>query len=283
MWPADGDAGHEALLKDLVSEAAAPPPTSGMLQECSADFVRLRANAAARLQELREGTARHPWAEEVASVERALAEIESARKQVQVQLRVDASVAVGSSAARQAWEGRLQEWTKELAGLRMELEAVKTDHARMALRLVDARRRPEREVARPDAKAPGAATQEEAGTQRALETEAGGQDLAGGHPSRDLGGQARRCGPLGGSSEGAFRRTVGLAGWLAGRCRGLALGTVGVLSAASAAWGLYHLELPWRRETLMLGIGSLAAGVLAAHRLCPSRKRSTACATDQLL
>jgi len=127
MWAEGGD-GYKSLLKD----EEASTPGGGMLQEYSEEFVRLRALAASKLQDLRDGGVRGSWGDEFAAAERVLCEIESNRRQVQVQLRLELS---GASGAKQTWEGRLQEWTRELSGLRGELDAIKTQHGRHSLQL----------------------------------------------------------------------------------------------------------------------------------------------------
>jgi len=120
--------GHRALLKDDSCEV----PEGGMLQEYCTDFVRLRAVVVTKIQALRDVPHGASCSEEAAAVEKALSEIEANRRQVQVQLRLELS---GAPSAKQAWEKRLQEWSRELASLRSELNAAKQEKQRSALQL----------------------------------------------------------------------------------------------------------------------------------------------------
>lgn len=134
MWQPTED-GRRALLKD-EGEAAA---TGGPLQEYSNEFLRLRALAATRLQSLREGAgAGCAWGDEVRAAERTLEEMESTRRLVQVQVRLELSGAVGNP--RQEWDQRLQEWAREATALRGQLEELREDRARHTLRLPSAGR-----------------------------------------------------------------------------------------------------------------------------------------------
>eukprot|EP00420_Gonyaulax_spinifera_P004130 CAMPEP_0197928588 /NCGR_PEP_ID=MMETSP1439-20131203/102623_1 /TAXON_ID=66791 /ORGANISM="Gonyaulax spinifera, Strain CCMP409" /LENGTH=253 /DNA_ID=CAMNT_0043551199 /DNA_START=38 /DNA_END=795 /DNA_ORIENTATION=- len=128
MWQAEED-GRRALLKDEVGAAAT---ASGALQAYAAEFSRLRTVAVTRLKALREGD-RSPASDGVKAVERALEEMESNRRQVRVQLRLELSNAAGS--AKQEWDQRLQEWSREVAALRGQLEEFSEVHSRQALQL----------------------------------------------------------------------------------------------------------------------------------------------------
>jgi len=132
MWQPqlDGKDGRKALLKDDQSSAQ---PIGGVLQDYSTEFLRLRGVAAAQLQAMRETLGSSSWADETKAVERALEEMESNRRQVQVQLRLELSGSAGS--ARQEWDQRLQEWGREITTLRAQLDEVRNANGRRALRL----------------------------------------------------------------------------------------------------------------------------------------------------
>lgn len=131
MWAAEDD-GRSGLLKADYCEA---PACSGPLQEYSAEFARLRTVAQTKLQALRETTHGRDgaWAEDARAAERALEVMESNRRQVQVQLRLELT---GTDAnARKEWDQRLQEWSREVAALRGQLEEAREAHSRQALGL----------------------------------------------------------------------------------------------------------------------------------------------------
>lgn len=130
MWQA-GDDGRRALLKDEAPGAI----SGGVLQEYSNEFLRLRALAVTRLQALREGGTK---SEEFKAAERALEEMESNRRLVQVQVRLELSGAAGTS--RQEWDQRLQEWSREVAALRGQLDEMREETSRQKLRLPGAAR-----------------------------------------------------------------------------------------------------------------------------------------------
>lgn len=130
MWKHEED-GRRALLKD---EASAPTPDQGMLADYSSDFQRLRSVAATKVQALRGAVGGASWAEDVRAAERALDAMEANRRQVQVQLRLELSGTSGGT-TKQEWDQRLQEWAREVAGFRRELEVAREEHSRTSLRL----------------------------------------------------------------------------------------------------------------------------------------------------
>lgn len=132
MWQpqVDGKDGRKALLKDDQSSAE---PIGGVLQDYSTEFLRLRGVAAAQLQAMRETPGSSSWADEAKVVERAVEEMESNRRQVQVQLRLELSGSAGS--VRQEWDQRLQEWSREITALRAQVDEVRNANGRRALRL----------------------------------------------------------------------------------------------------------------------------------------------------
>jgi len=134
MWKAEDD-GRRSLLKDDFSHSAdsAPSDHGSMLQDYSTDFARLRAVAEAKVRALRESAGGSKWAEDARAAERALEAMESTRRQVQVQLRLELSGSAGG--VKQEWDQRLQEWAREVASFRGELEAFREDHGRRTLRL----------------------------------------------------------------------------------------------------------------------------------------------------
>jgi len=132
MWQpqVDGKGGRKALLKNDQSSAQ---PLGGVLQDYSTEFLRLRGAAAAQLQAMRETPSSSNWADEAKAVERTLEEMESNRRQVQVQLRLELSGSGGS--ARHEWDQRLQEWGREITTLRAQLDNARNANGRRALRL----------------------------------------------------------------------------------------------------------------------------------------------------
>jgi len=128
MWKPEED-GRKALLKDEAGAGV----DQGMLQDYSADFQRLRAVAVTKVQALRSSVGGPTWADDVRAAERALEAMESNRRQVQVQLRLELSGTSGG--AKQEWEQRLQEWAREVASFRGELESFREESGRRSLRL----------------------------------------------------------------------------------------------------------------------------------------------------
>jgi len=132
MWQPqlDGKDGRTALLKDDQSSAE---PIGGVLQDYATDFLRQRGVAAAQLQAMRATPGSSSWADEAKTMERALQEMESNRRQVQVQLKLELSGSAGSG--RQEWDQRLQEWSREITTLRAQLEEVRHANGRRGLGL----------------------------------------------------------------------------------------------------------------------------------------------------
>lgn len=122
----EGD-GRRALLQ---SGAGADDASGGMLQDFITEFAKQRTIVVTRLQTLRDPNC-NSWQEEVKAAERALEEMESTRRQVQVQLRLELSSAAGSE--KQQWDARVQDWSKEAASLRSELASAKEDQSRRSL------------------------------------------------------------------------------------------------------------------------------------------------------
>jgi len=101
-----------------------------MLQDFITEFSKQRTIVVTRLQALRDPNC-CTWQEEVRHAEKALEEMESTRRQVQVQLRLELSGTAGSE--KQQWDARLQDWSKEAASLRSELASTKDEQGRRAL------------------------------------------------------------------------------------------------------------------------------------------------------
>merc|ERR1719454_579292 len=97
--------GRRALLGGGGDAAA-----GGMLQDFTTEFSKQRTIVITRLQTLRDPNCTS-WQEEVKAAERALEEMESTRRQVQVRLEL----AGGAGGEQQSWDARLQEWSKEAA------------------------------------------------------------------------------------------------------------------------------------------------------------------------
>eukprot|EP00927_Polykrikos_kofoidii_P062770 TRINITY_DN57573_c0_g1_i1.p1 TRINITY_DN57573_c0_g1~~TRINITY_DN57573_c0_g1_i1.p1 ORF type:complete len:298 (-),score=52.64 TRINITY_DN57573_c0_g1_i1:102-995(-) len=129
MWKENGDEdGRKALLKDGGFEA----PVGGMLKECVDEFERLHARATVRMQDLQNSSSTN-FNEEARLLEGLLNEMESNRRQVQVQLRLELSGASGD--AQQAWDRRLQEWSGVVMSFRKSFENLKANRARSSLQL----------------------------------------------------------------------------------------------------------------------------------------------------
>jgi len=101
-----------------------------MLQDFISEFNKQRTIAVTRLQTLRDPNS-SSWQDEVKKAEKALEEMESTRRQVQVQLRLELSGTAGSE--KQQWDARLQDWSKEAATLRSELNSIKEEQGRRSL------------------------------------------------------------------------------------------------------------------------------------------------------
>eukprot|EP00930_Biecheleria_cincta_P048164 TRINITY_DN33512_c0_g1_i1.p1 TRINITY_DN33512_c0_g1~~TRINITY_DN33512_c0_g1_i1.p1 ORF type:complete len:292 (+),score=68.69 TRINITY_DN33512_c0_g1_i1:52-876(+) len=116
MWQAEED-GRTALL----TAGAGAGQAGGVLEEHAAEFVRLRGEARNRVQAVREGCGGR---EDVKAAEKAIDELESNRRQVQVQLKLELSGVAGTT--RQEWDQRLSEWAKEVRAIREELDSVQS-------------------------------------------------------------------------------------------------------------------------------------------------------------
>eukprot|EP00929_Paragymnodinium_shiwhaense_P047892 TRINITY_DN24298_c0_g1_i1.p1 TRINITY_DN24298_c0_g1~~TRINITY_DN24298_c0_g1_i1.p1 ORF type:complete len:301 (+),score=97.48 TRINITY_DN24298_c0_g1_i1:109-1011(+) len=125
----DMEDGRKSLLK---SDAAAADARSGsMLQEYATEFDRLHNRATMRLQALREAKSAS-WADDAKAAEAVIQEMESNRRQVQVQLRLELSSATDKE-LRQTWDGRVQDWTQITQRLRTTLDTAKAERSRMSL------------------------------------------------------------------------------------------------------------------------------------------------------
>lgn len=120
--------GRRALLKDGGGGDAG---AGGMLQDFITEFAKQRTIVVTRLQTLRDPVEGISWQEEAKAAEKGLEEMDSTRRQVQVQLRLELSGATGSE--KQQWDARLQEWSKEASSLRGELVSIKEEQSRRAL------------------------------------------------------------------------------------------------------------------------------------------------------
>jgi len=125
--------GRMSLLQHEVGPVAGAGGEQSMLQDYSADFTRLRTVASSKVAALKGAAGSATWAEDVRAAERALEAMESNRKQVSVQLKLELGGSGGGQ--RQEWDKRLQEWAREVAGFRGELEAARETHSRRALQL----------------------------------------------------------------------------------------------------------------------------------------------------
>lgn len=129
--------GRKALLKDAPEGPVGPDASAGgMLQDYSADFMRLRSVAVAKVQALKAAAGKaegRTWAEDLRATERALESMDSNRRQVQVQVRLELSGAAAGT--RQEWDQRMQEWAREVASFRTEMESAREEHGRRTLHL----------------------------------------------------------------------------------------------------------------------------------------------------
>jgi len=121
-----------SLLSNEMGQVQTGGPQS-MLNDYSADFTRLRTVASGKVTALKGSVGGPTWAEDVRAAERALEAMESNRKQVQVQLKLE--LAGTDGAQRKEWDQRLQEWAREVASFRGELEQARETHGRRALML----------------------------------------------------------------------------------------------------------------------------------------------------
>lgn len=131
MWQAVED-GRTALLKEDLSG-----PPGGQLQEQAAEFLRLRSTVDSKMQMLREaagGGRSAELAHTVAEVLKELKEMDSTRQMVQMQLRLELT-GTTAGAGRHDWEQRLEEWKKDVAALRKELDSLKEASNRQSLGL----------------------------------------------------------------------------------------------------------------------------------------------------
>lgn len=122
--------GRRSLLKD---EAGSHSSGGSMLQDYSLDFSRLRTVASTKVRVVKDAVGSATWSEDLIAAERALDAMESNRKQVQVQLRLELAGVTGSQ--RQEWDSRLQEWAREVASSRRDLEAAREANGRRSLQL----------------------------------------------------------------------------------------------------------------------------------------------------
>eukprot|EP00439_Symbiodinium_sp_Y106_P070163 s492_g12.t1 len=111
--------GRTALLQ--------PSGFGGVMEEYASEFMRLRGDALARLQSLKES----PSPGKTKSVEKAIDDMESNWRQIQVQLRLGLS---GAGSSRE-WEPRVKEWGNEVKAMRKELDSVQEEFNRRSLNL----------------------------------------------------------------------------------------------------------------------------------------------------
>lgn len=124
--------GRQALLKEDGGAGGAGAEAGDALQEDSTEFHELRAQAATRLQVLREcggGAVASSFNDEAKAVEKALEKMEQIRRQVQVRIKLE----IGGATQRQEWEQRLRQWAQEASGLRSQLGQAREARARDSL------------------------------------------------------------------------------------------------------------------------------------------------------
>ncbi|CAJ1353430.1 unnamed protein product, partial [Effrenium voratum] len=93
----------------------------------ASEFMRLRGSALASLQSVKES----PQADRMKAAEKAVADMESNWRQIQVQIRLGLSGTPGS----REWEDRVKQWGTEVRSLRQELDAVLEQQNRRSLNL----------------------------------------------------------------------------------------------------------------------------------------------------
>mmetsp|Transcript_27477 Transcript_27477/g.64026 ORF Transcript_27477/g.64026 Transcript_27477/m.64026 type:complete len:264 (-) Transcript_27477:70-861(-) len=111
--------GRTALLQ--------PEGFGGVLSEYASEFMRLRGEALSNLQTLKES----PNPGKIKAVEKAIDDMESNWRQIQVQLRLGLS---GAGSSRE-WEPRVKEWGIEVKNMRKELDVVQEELNRRSLSL----------------------------------------------------------------------------------------------------------------------------------------------------
>jgi len=265
MWQAEED-GRLSLLKN---DGVGSTPTGSALNEYANEFSRLRGVAAMRLKSLREGD--NPGPDAVRSVERALEEMETNRRQVRVQLRLELSNAAGG--AKQEWDQRLQEWSREVAALKFQLEECTKDNCRESLQLSGTRAAaahcPERQDAmRSTEMLERSSSQLNEARRMALETEDVGQGVL-----SDLAAQRETIQHMRSSMStidaelSAARQSLNRLIAAAQRNRLVTLIISAVLAVGLAFWAVCILQLPLK-TTLYLAVGlvALAAAFFTVRR-----------------
>mmetsp|Transcript_111818 Transcript_111818/g.280101 ORF Transcript_111818/g.280101 Transcript_111818/m.280101 type:complete len:296 (+) Transcript_111818:134-1021(+) len=278
MWQAEEDGRRSLLREEAAGVASTPSPDQGMLQDYSAEFSRLRGVAATKVAALKNAVGGSSWAEDARAAERALQAMETNRRQVQVQLRLELSGAAGS--ARQEWDKRLQEWAREVASFRGELEAAREQHNRQNLRLdgrevvaggVDAASRSSRQSALQSTELMERGTQQlQEAVRQALETEVISNEVM-----DDLSSQRESISGIRGKMRtigtelSQARQSLGRMLQRAQQNRLITLVICAVLGFALAFWALCFFGLPLK-YTLMLAAATLvlcAAGIVLRSRL----------------
>lgn len=127
MWDKDSD-GTRSLLQNADAEDNQP---GGELREQSNEYARLRTVAAGKLQDIRRGRSSDAQAD-LAVAQKALDDIESIKRRMQVQLKLELS---GLSGCRAVWEERMSDWSLDTASLRSEFEEAQGKHSRKQLGL----------------------------------------------------------------------------------------------------------------------------------------------------
>ncbi|CAE7515263.1 unnamed protein product, partial [Symbiodinium necroappetens] len=115
------------LMEDGRTALLQPSGFGGVMEEYASEFMRLRADAMARLQSLKES----PSPGKTKSLEKAIDDMESNWRQIQVQLRLGLS---GAGSSRE-WEPRVKEWGNEVKLMRKELDSVQEEFNRRSLNL----------------------------------------------------------------------------------------------------------------------------------------------------
>eukprot|EP00421_Protoceratium_reticulatum_P068564 CAMPEP_0168422312 /NCGR_PEP_ID=MMETSP0228-20121227/33730_1 /TAXON_ID=133427 /ORGANISM="Protoceratium reticulatum, Strain CCCM 535 (=CCMP 1889)" /LENGTH=213 /DNA_ID=CAMNT_0008436243 /DNA_START=1 /DNA_END=642 /DNA_ORIENTATION=+ len=194
--------------------------------------------------------------------------METIRRQLQVQLRLELSGTVGG--ARKEWDQKLQEWSREVATMRAQLEELREARGREALQLGGGggggltRLGPEHQGAMRSTELLESSSRKlEEARRLALESEHIGQgvlsDLA---AQRETMIHARDNMRTIDSELSAARQSIGRMLATAQRNRLLTLVIAAVLGTGLAVWALCILRLPMKQNV------ALAAGLVALTFAC---------------
>jgi hypothetical protein len=251
--------------------AATSEKGGGMLQEYSTEFQKLHARLNTRLQAARDARGA-AWADEAKIAEALLEEMESNKRQVQVQLRLGLSGAVSNTASREDWDALLQEWSNTTLALRKNLENIKAERSRRSLQLPTggddaaalaiARNSMARQGAQHSNERLQQSTQKlEEARRQAIETESVSHGVL-----NDLAAQGEQIRSVSDNMKtvsaelDAARRSLNQLLLVAQQNRLITMVVVATLAVCLAFWGLEILGLPFKWNLLMALAAVFAGG-----------------------